>query len=61
MQVDWAGTKMRLFDPTGKPGAKVSIFVPAQSTCMVCPGACVMRAESPVASTCAATSWRNLS
>ena len=27
MQVDWAGTKMRLFDPTGKPGARVSIFV----------------------------------
>ena len=27
MQVDWAGTKMRLYDPAGKLGAKVSIFV----------------------------------
>ena len=27
MQVDWAGTKMRLFDPTGGQGSKVSIFV----------------------------------
>ena len=27
MQVDWAGTRMRLFDPTGEQGAKVSIFV----------------------------------
>ncbi|MDK8798392.1 DDE-type integrase/transposase/recombinase, partial [Corynebacterium sp. MSK044] len=27
MQVDWAGTKMRLYDPAGTPGAKVSIFV----------------------------------
>ncbi|OFT86462.1 IS21 family transposase [Corynebacterium sp. HMSC29G08] len=27
MQVDWAGTKMRLYDPAGTQGAKVSIFV----------------------------------
>ena len=27
MQVDWAGTKMRLFDPDGAPGVKVSVFV----------------------------------
>ena len=27
MQVDWAGTKMRLCDPTGGQGSKVSIFV----------------------------------
>ncbi|WP_288749482.1 helix-turn-helix domain-containing protein [uncultured Corynebacterium sp.] len=27
MQVDWAGTAMRLFDPTDARGAKVSIFV----------------------------------
>ena len=27
MQVDWAGTKMRLFDPYGAPGMKVSVFV----------------------------------
>ena len=27
MQVDWAGTKMRLYDPAGTPGAKVSVFV----------------------------------
>ena len=27
MQVDWAGTAMRLFDPTHARGAKVSIFV----------------------------------
>lgn len=27
MQVDWAGAAMRLYDPFGRPGAKVSIFV----------------------------------
>lgn len=27
MQVDWAGTKMRLFDPVTGQGAKVSVFV----------------------------------
>ena len=27
MQVDWAGTKMSLYDPAGTQGAKVSIFV----------------------------------
>ena len=26
-KVDWAGTKMRLFDPYGAPGIKVSVFV----------------------------------
>ena len=27
MQVDWAGTKMRLYDPLGGQGAKLSVFV----------------------------------
>lgn len=27
MQVDWAGTKMRLFDPLGGQGGKLSVFV----------------------------------
>lgn len=27
LQMDWAGTKMRLYDPAGKLGAKVSILV----------------------------------
>lgn len=27
MQVDWAGTKMRLFDPLGGQGSKLSVFV----------------------------------
>ena len=27
MQVDWAGTRMRLYAPSGTPGEKVSIFV----------------------------------
>ena len=40
-------------------GSKIAIFVPAQSTCIVCPGTWAIRIVSSLTSTYAPMIWQN--
>ena len=42
-----------------RTGSKIAIFVPAQSTCIVCPGTCAIRIVSSLTSTYSPTIWQN--